>query len=405
MSDSNVQCVILAAGKSTRTYPLTVTRPKALLKIANKTILEHTLDNLIGLVKEVIVIVGFKKEMIIDYFGDEYRGINLLYVEQKEQFGTGHALLQAKDLIKDKFIMLNGDDLYSREDIEKCLEKKYCVLAMEVDYPERFGILKNEGKFVKEIVEKPESFISNLANCQAFVLDKSIFDIELKKTARGEFEVIDYVNALAVKEEVEYVVVQNYWQPVGYPWNILEANSHFLKSLTTKIASDVVIEENVHIKGEVIIGKGTLIKSGTYIEGPVIIGCNCTIGPSAYLRPDTSIGNNCTIRSEVFDAVIGDESVLKHHAYIGHSVLGNDVNIGAGTVTSDYRHDGKNHITVVNDNKIDSGRRKLGSFMGDHVRTGINTSIYPGRKIWPWTGTLPGEVVLKDKMDMALRPK
>lgn len=401
----NVQCVILAAGKSTRTYPLTVTRPKALLKIVNKTILEHTLDNLTGLVDEVIVIVGFKKEMIIDYFGDKYNGIRLIYVEQKEQKGTGHALLQAKDLVKDRFLMLNGDDLYSKDDLKKCLEKKYCVLVKEVENPERFGILKTDGKLVKKIIEKPQEYISNLANCQAFVLDKSIFDIELNKTSRGEYEVTDYVNALAKIEDIEYVIVKDYWQPIGYPWNILEANSHFLKLIKTKIENNVVIEDNVHIKGEVIIGKGTIIKSGTYIEGPVIIGENCTIGPLAYIRPDTAIGNKCTIRSEVFDAVIGDESVLKHHAYIGHSVLGVDVNIGAGTVTSDYRHDGKNHITVVNDNKIDSGRRKLGSFMGDYVRTGINTSIYPGRKLWPWTGTLPGEIVLKDKMDMALRPR
>ena len=110
-NNENMQCVILAAGKSTRTYPLTVTRPKALLKIANKTILEHTFDNLIGLVNEIIVIVGFKKEMIIDYFGSDYQGIKLTYVEQNEQLGTGHALACARDKIDDKFLMLNGDDL------------------------------------------------------------------------------------------------------------------------------------------------------------------------------------------------------------------------------------------------------------------------------------------------------
>ena len=90
-------------------------------------------------------------------------------------------------------------------------------------------------------------------------------------------------------------------------------------------------------------------------------------------------------------------STSKHVAYLGHSVLGEDVNIGAGTITADYRHDGRNHMTLVNGNKVDSGRRKLGAFLGDDVKTAINTTIYPGRKIWPNLGTLPGEIVTKDK--------
>jgi bifunctional UDP-N-acetylglucosamine pyrophosphorylase/glucosamine-1-phosphate N-acetyltransferase len=92
-------------------------------------------------------------------------------------------------------------------------------------------------------------------------------------------------------------------------------------------------------------------------------------------------------------------STAKHFSYIGHSVIGEDVNIAAGTVTSDYRHDGKEHTTMINGRKIGTNRRKLGAFIGDNVRTGINTSIYPGRKIWPGMFTLPGEIVKEDKME------
>ena len=86
-----MQAVILAAGKSTRTYPLTLTRPKPLLKAANKTILEHNLDNLNGIADEAILIVGYKKEMIRKKFGNNYNNIKIRYIEQKEQLGTGHA--------------------------------------------------------------------------------------------------------------------------------------------------------------------------------------------------------------------------------------------------------------------------------------------------------------------------
>jgi len=396
-----MQAVILAAGKSTRTFPLTVTRPKQLLTVANKTLFEYTMDAIEGLVDEAIVVVGYKKEMIIERFGNRYKKIKLTYVEQKEQQGTGHALLQAEPHIKDRFLLMYGDDIYSRKDVQSCLKHKYSILSRKVSDPERFGVLETEGKRLIRIVEKPKKFISNLVNNGLYVLDKSVFQLKLNKTERGELEATDYVTELAKKQGVHVETSSDYWFPIGYPWDLLNTNSHFLKLIKREIKGKV--EDGVTLKGEIIVGKGTVIKAGSYIEGPVIIGENCIIGPHAYIRPDTSIGNNCKIRSEIFDAIIGDECVLKHYAYVAHSVLGMDVNIGAGTITADYRHDGKNHITVVNEEKVDSLRRKLGSFMGDHVRTAINTSIYPGRKIWPWTGTLPGEIVTKDKKDMSLK--
>ena len=116
-----MQAVILAAGKSTRTYPLTLTRPKPLLKVGNKAILEYNLDNLNGIVSEAIIVVGYKKNMIKEYFGKKYRGIKLEYVEQKQQLGTGHALLVAQNHVKGRFILMMGDDIYAGEDMEACI--------------------------------------------------------------------------------------------------------------------------------------------------------------------------------------------------------------------------------------------------------------------------------------------
>ena len=102
---------------------------------------------------------------------------------------------------------------------------------------------------------------------------------------------------------------------------------------------------------------------------------------------------------ELYDVLVMDNTTSKHTSYVAHSVIGENVNIGAGTITADYRHDGKNNMTIVNDKKIDSGRRKLGAFFGDGVHTGIGTLIYPGRKLWPSVGTLPGEIVKVDKVE------
>jgi len=160
------------------------------------------------------------------------------------------------------------------------------------------------------------------------------------------------------------------------------------------------IEKNVTIKGEVFIGEGSVIKSGTYIEGPVYIGNDCEIGPLAHIRKDTVILDKCRIgKMELFDILIMENTTGKHTGYAAHSVIGSNVNIGAGTITADYRHDGKNNMTIIKGKKVDSKRRKLGAMIGDDVCTGIGTLIYPGRKLWPNTSTLPGEIVTKDKVE------
>jgi UDP-N-acetylglucosamine diphosphorylase / glucose-1-phosphate thymidylyltransferase / UDP-N-acetylgalactosamine diphosphorylase / glucosamine-1-phosphate N-acetyltransferase / galactosamine-1-phosphate N-acetyltransferase len=400
-----MKAIMMVAGRSTRTYPLTLSRPKPLLKVANRTIIEHNLESLCGIVDEVILVVGYMKEMLKEHLGDSYKKIRLTYVEQKEQLGTANAVLAAERHIqgKDKknaadesFLVMYGDDIYSRKDILEVARRKNAVLAQKVKDPTVFGVFVVRKKRLIDVVEKPKKFVSDLANvgCFSFRTDFFSYLKRIKKSERGEYELTDAIALYAKDKKVDIVTVSGYWLPIGYPWNLLEANAFLLKSVKTDIKGE--IEEHVTVKGELVLGKGSIIKSGTYIEGPVVIGENSIIGPHAYIRPDTTIGNNCRIRGELFDTIVMDNSTAKHNCYLGHSVLGEDVNIGAGTITSDYRHDGKTNITVVNGSKVDTGRRKLGSFMGDHVRTGINTTIYPGRKLWPNTGTLPGEIVTKD---------
>ena len=184
---------------------------------------------------------------------------------------------------------------------------------------------------------------------------------------------------------------------IRYPWDLLRANELYVASLT-----ESWIEGDVHplavIEGIVHIGKGTRILPGVFIEGNVVIGENCKIGPNCYIRGNTSIGDNCHIGQsvEIKNCLILSNTNVGHLAYIGDSILGEGVNLGAGTTTSNLRHDGKNHRSMMNGKLMDTGRRKFGAIIADGVHTGINTSIYPGRKLWPNTTTRPGEVVQKD---------
>ncbi|MGR3320025.1 MAG: bifunctional sugar-1-phosphate nucleotidylyltransferase/acetyltransferase [Candidatus Anammoxibacter sp.] len=392
-----MQAVILAAGKSTRTYPLTIETPKVLLKVLDKTILEHNLDQLQGIVTEAIIVVGFKKEMIIEALGEKYKDIDLKYVEQKEQLGTGHALLVAEEFIKDTFLSLVGDDLFSVNDIKNLLKYGNAALYKKVNDPSSFGVFLAEENRAKGVVEKPEEFVSDKANTSCYILQKDVFSLlkGLKKTERGEIELTDAINEIAEKGDFYLEEIKDYWLPIGYPWNLLEANVFFLRKIRQSVIEGD-IEDGVTIKGKVIIGKDTIIKSGTYIEGPVFIGKNCEIGPHAYIRPDTLIYNDCRIRAEVVDSIIMEGTTAKHYSYIGHSIIGKRCNIAAGTISADYRHDGAEHRTRIKSKLVRTGRKKLGTMMGDGVKTGINTSIYPGCKIWPGKTTLPGEIVRKD---------
>ena len=395
-----MQAVILAAGKSTRTYPLTLTKPKPLLKVAGKTIVEHNLEQLAGLVDEVYIVVGYRAEMIKEFVGERFKDMKIKYVIQEEAVGNADALKKVSGNIKGKFILMFGDDLYSRKDIERLLKCDNAILAERVEDPTRFGVLKVDGDRFVEVVEKPKKFISNLVNIGCFLFDKDIFDTleKVGLSKRNEYELTDAYNMLAKEKEIEVVEVKDYWLPITYPWNLLDANDHLLKDLKTGENKECKIEKNVQIKGKIDVGSGTVIKSGVYIEGNVMIGKNCKIGPNCYLRGPVSVGDNCHIGQavEIKHSIVGDNTNIAHLSYVGDSVIGDNVNVGAGSITANLRFNEKNVGSSVDGNIQDTGRKKLGVIIGDNCKIGINVSFYPGVKIGAEKQILPGEIVKED---------
>lgn len=390
--------IILAAGKSTRCNPLTSTRPKALLKVADKTLIEHLLDQLQGIVDRVILIVGYKKEMLKEHLGGKYHQLLIDYVEQKEARGTGHALLQCIDQTEGDFIVMYGDDFYAHDDILKLSKHRLGLLVKEHPDPKRFGVVEQaHGKLIN-IEEKPAKPKSNIVVIGVYKLDTKIFEI-LKtqgKSQRSEIELPEAVSILAKTTQID-VVKADTWHPTGYPWDLLETN----KALLEKMGEDNIqgtVEKGATVKGRLVLGKGSVIKEGSYIEGPVIVGENTTIGPNSYIRGSTSIGSNCKIgqSSEIKNSIIMDNSKVPHLNYVGDSVIGENVNLGAGAIIANLRHDNQNIKSMINGKLVDTGRRKFGAVIGDNVHTGVHTCIYPGRKIWPNKTTAPGEKVTKD---------
>lgn len=395
-----MKAVILAAGMSTRTYPLTLTRPKPLLPVANKPILAHQLDALHGLVNEVVLVVGYRKEMIEARFGAEYRGIALRYVEQKEQLGTGHAVLQCEPHIDTPFIAMNGDDLFDPQDLARLAEIDQGALAKHVPDPRLFGIYEvNDQGHAVRLVEKPKEVFSTLANIGAYKFQPELFAVlrDTPKSERGEIEVTSAIDTIAKRSPFHVVETQGYWLAIGYPWHLLNANEYLLEHHFPEGRAGE-ISPAATLSGPVAVGARTTIKPGVVIEGPVVIGEDCTIGPNCYIRGYTAIGNQCKIGNavEIKNSILMDGAAVPHLSYVGDSILGEHVNLGAGTILANFRHDGMTHRSMIKGELVDTGRRKLGAIIADGVHTGIHTSVYPGRKIWPDMMTRPGSVISRD---------
>jgi len=377
-----LKAVILAAGEGNRMRPLTSNRPKVMLPIANKPILEHLLiETSEAGVKEFIFIVGYGDELVRSYFGKGDRwGVRIAYSEQRKQLGTADAIRMVAGMLDSSFLVINGDVIISREDIGLLLQaERNTMSVIEVKDPRGLGMVELSEDKVTNIYEKTQKPPTLMANAGLYLFTPEIFEAvsRTEKSPRGEYEITDSLQLLLGTEEGLHYQQIKFWLDISYPWDLLPVNESMLEGLEAQNQGEV--EDNVVLKGAVAIGKNSVIRSGAYIIGPVIIGEGCDIGPNCYIRPSTAIGDGCHIGAavEVKNSIIMKGTKIPHHNYIGDSVIGEECNLGAGTKIANLRLD-KRNIQVSG---IDTKRRKLGAIIGDHVETGINASINVGSMI------------------------
>ena len=388
-----MQCVILAAGEGSRMRPLTTSRPKVMLPLAGKPMLEHLIRNVLDAgIMDIVLVVGYHEDAIRKWFdnGSEY-GVSIRYVVQRKQMGTADALRTAEPFIHESFLMLNGDMIVETSDLMKIIGQPGPVMGTyTTTHPESFGVVTVENGKITTLEEKSLHPKSDIINAGAYLFETGIFDIlkKISPSSRGEYELTDALTDY-ISEGRLTAYSLSIWMDVGYPWDMLSANEHLLASISGNILG--TIEENVVIKGQLILGKGSVIKSGTYIEGPCIIGENTSVGPNAYLRPGTTVGNNCHIGHavEIKNSIIFDDTKIPHYNYIGDSVIGSRCNFGAGTKIANLRHD----HGIIKVGGTPTGRKKFGAVIGDDVLFGINCSINTGSSIGSGTRVAPNSLV------------
>ncbi|AYK14234.1 MAG: bifunctional sugar-1-phosphate nucleotidylyltransferase/acetyltransferase [Methanosarcina flavescens] len=379
-----MKAIILAAGEGLRCRPLTLTRSKVMLPIANRPILEHVIDSLEkNRITDIILIVGYKKERIMDYFEDGLNfGVKIKYIEQKAQLGTAHAIEQAKSMIDpedSEFLVLNGDNLVEPKTIADLLnnyEGDASLLTVRMEETAGYGVVLEERKRVTRILEKRPGDLSRIVNTGIYIFTPQVFET-IEKTPiseSGEYAITDTLQLMIDEGKiVTSVPTESKWLDAVHSWDLLKANAIVLDSARS-LRIEGEVEEGVVIRGKVTIGKNTRIRSGTYILGPAVIGENCDIGPNVVILPSTTIGDNVSIRSftEIQNSIIMNDCRIYSHGQISNSIIGSNNTIGSGFFVEE-----KEGLSIIMNGTIHRAP-KLGTIFGDDNRIGNSVLVKAG---------------------------
>lgn len=225
-----MKALVFAAGKGIRMRPLTLAAPKPLIKLGGKALLRRILEALPAEISEIVLVVGYKGEMIKEEFGRSWQGKPIIYVDQKEQLGTWNALEISKAHLEreERFLVLNSDDIYAKEDLARLILEKRALLAYEVPDPGRFGVLMvDAGDNILDIEEGPENPKSNLVNTGAYVFGPEIFEYPPPISERGEYLITEGIQKY-IRDHSMKAVRAKFWMPIGYPED-LERAEEFLR--------------------------------------------------------------------------------------------------------------------------------------------------------------------------------
>ncbi len=387
-----MKAVILAAGKGPKLSPFSDTRPNPMLNIAGRVLFDHNLDLLQSSgINDVLVVVGHKKEKLIEQIGEHrYNGLSLQYVEQKRQKSIGDAVMQVRGKILpgEYFLLIYGDIITSTNIFSKIQQSFHSFKSpvASICLPttnEMFGnVFLNANMRITRIVEKPKGDeLGNYVLAGVYILPETFFDV-LEKHNRSMEK--------AMQEMVDHGLRASMWEDewldIVYPWDILTANSIVMDTWNqASIAKSAVLEANVTIQGLVKIDEGARIKAGAVLEGPCSIGKGSFIGNNTLVRSYTAVGNNCSVGYgvELKNCVVQDHSYIGRLSFIGDSVIGEKVDIGAGCVTVNRNLNWGTVRVRHNKKGYDTGKPKLGAFIGDEAVIGAGNMIEPGSVVPP----------------------
>ena len=364
-----VTAVILAAGEGRRLKPLTNRRPKPMIPVANRPLLEHVLEAVVAAgIDHVVFVVGYRQERIRNHFGDgDDWGVDIEYVDQSTQLGTGHAVLQAESAVDGPFVALNGDRIVDPSIVaevrDQASERVTPTMAVtRVDQPRAYGVVTLEGGRVVAIEEKPEGPVeTGRINAGVYGFSSAVFEAIRDTATSGELTITATLNDLAASAGVHAVSYDDRWLDVSNLWDLLAVNAALTGADAAEtgagepvseataghpdsvsVADDVVLADtarvgpNVTLGGATAIGRNATIEAGAIIENAVVFP-DAVISAGAVVRDaivagNARVGPNATIAGEPATVVVGD---AVHHDVALSGVVGDNATIGAGATITD----------------------------------------------------------------------
>ena len=217
-----MKAIILAGGEGTRLKPLTNNVPKPMVQVLGRPILEHILEALPKEITELLIVVGYKAEVIRDHFGFQYQDRKISYIQQDQRLGTAHALGLCRRYFSpnERFLYMVADDLHLAKALSNLLQHERGILVSKHAEPSRFGVVEvTEDNIVRGIEEKPEQPRSNLVSTGVYVLDTQIFNYPARLEVNGEYYITSQVEKM-LKDYPLTAVQTDFWHPIGYPEDI-----------------------------------------------------------------------------------------------------------------------------------------------------------------------------------------
>ncbi len=397
--------LILAGGDGTRFYPL---ENKMRFPFNGKTVLQHIVHAVKEYAEHIVVVTSVaNKELIqsdLSTYSVEYA------LQTKDEGGMADAILAAKSLLSKDMLVLNANDVFDFSVIPQLVEltvKEGSPVGIVAKHMSTYfpgGYVVFQGETVVELLEKPgkdntpSSYVRLVADY--FPHADSILS-ELHSLPASDDKYEQAITALIKRKPASCLKYEGDWATLKYSWHVLAMQEYMLGRLAT--ASDDMadsaqfIHKTAVIEGNVVMGKNVKIGAYTKISGPCFIGENVIIGDHSLIRNST-ICDNALVGSgcEVARSYLG-RGVMLHRNYVGDSILADDVTMGAGGVTANYRFDTKEIQSPIQGKLVETGKKKLGLIAGKGAHLGVNVSTYPGVKIASGTMILPGEVVMKDR--------
>jgi glucose-1-phosphate thymidylyltransferase len=376
MTPEEPTAVILAAGEGQRLAPLTNRRPKPMVPVVNRPLLEHVVEAVAAAgIEDIVLVVGYERDRIQTHFedGDDW-DVSIRYAIQETQLGTGHAVLQAEEYVDEAFLVLNGDRIIEPEAVtavkRRLGENAHTAMAItRSDVPNRYGVVTLDGDRVDRVVEKPRGTgPSELINAGVYGFTDGVFDV-IRETPTDEDGELSLPAAIERIEDVRAVRYDGLWLDVSHLWDLLTVTSQLLDRDGGATAG--------------VVGEGAVCNDSTHVAKTASIGANAVIGRGTAIAENARIGPNATIeRSVVFpDATVESGAVVRDCVVGENATLGGNATVAGG------------EATVVVEGEVHDGVT-LGGVVGDNARVRGGAVLEPGAVLHD--GVVVGEGAVAD---------